>query len=143
MLHRHPVYQKKMLHRHRVYQKRMLHRHRVYVPSAGAGGCAIRSLVGTTAPWEEQVEKDNVKCWPELKILMRNALNMHRERIATCQLTLSPGNDVPLLRLRSRECSTAILYTSRECSTAILYTRRECFTAIVYTYPVLESGDAL
>ena len=36
-----------------VYQKRMLHRHRVYVPSAGAGGCAIRSLVGTTAAWEE------------------------------------------------------------------------------------------
>ena len=44
------------------------HRHRVYVPSAGAGGCAIRSLVGTTAAWEEQVEKDNVKCWNELKI---------------------------------------------------------------------------
>ena len=68
---------------------------------------------------------------------------MHRERIATCQLTLSPGYDVPLLRLRSREWSTAILYTSRECSTANLYTRRECSTAIVYTYPVLEPGDAL
>ena len=74
---------------------------------------------------------------------MRNALNMHGERIATCQLTLSPGYDVPLLRLRSRECSIAILYTSRECSTAILYTRRECSTAIVYTYLVLEPGDAL
>ena len=74
---------------------------------------------------------------------MRNALNMHREGIATCQLTLSLGYDVPLLRLRSRECSTAILYTSRECSTAILYTRRECSSAIVYTYPVLEPGDAL
>ena len=85
---------------------------------------------------------------------MRKALNMHRERIATCQLTLSPGYDVPLLRLRSRECSTAILYTSRECSIAILYTSRECSTAslntsrecstaIVYTYPVLEPGDAL
>ena len=68
---------------------------------------------------------------------------MYRERIAPIQLTLSPGNDVPVLRLRSRECSTAILYTSRECSTAILYTRRECSTAIVYTYPVLEPGDAL
>ena len=68
---------------------------------------------------------------------------MHRERIATCQLTLSPGYDVPLLRLRSRECSTAILYTRRESSTAILYTRRECSTAIVYTYPVLEPGYAL
>ena len=85
---------------------------------------------------------------------MRNKLNMHKERIATCQLTLSPGYDVQLLRLRSRECSTAILYTSNECSTAIrytsrerstaiLYTRRECSTAIVYTYPVLEPGDAL
>ena len=74
---------------------------------------------------------------------MRNALNMDRERIATCQLTLSPGYDVQLLRLRSKECSTAILYTSKECSTAILYTRRECSTAIVYTYPVLEPGDAL
>ena len=85
---------------------------------------------------------------------MRNALNMHRERIATCQLTPSPGYDVPLLRLRSRECSTAILYTSREYSTAILYTRRECSAAIVYTrrecsstlvytYPVLHPGDAL
>ena len=60
---------------------------------------------------------------------MRNALNMHRERIATCQHTLSPGYDVPLLRLRRRECSTAILYT-----------RKECSTAIVYTYPVLEPG---
>ena len=47
------------------------------------------------------------------------------------------------LRLRSRECSTAILYTSRECSTTILYTRRECSTAIVYTNPVLEPGEAL
>ena len=63
---------------------------------------------------------------------MRNALNMHRERIATCQLTLSLVYDVPLLRLRRRECSTAILYT-----------RRECSTAIVNTYPMLESGDAL
>ena len=27
------------------------------------------------------------QCWPELKIGMRNALNMHRERIATCQVT--------------------------------------------------------
>ena len=78
-----------------------------------------------------------------IKNRMRNALNMHRERIATCQLTLSPGYDVPLLCPRSRECSTAILYNSRECSTAILYTRRECSTAIVYTYPVLEPGDAL
>ena len=89
-----------------------------------------------------------------IKNRMRNALNMHRERTATCQLTLSPGYDVPLLRLWSRECPTAILYTSRECSTAILYTsrecstaipytRRECSTAIVYTYPVLEPGDAL
>ena len=83
-----------------------------------------------------------MKCWSE-KNGMRNALNMHRERIATCQLTLSPGYDVPLLRLRSRECSTAILYTSKEYSTAIRYTRRECSTAIVYTYPVLEPGDAL
>ena len=90
----------------------------------------------------------------KIKNRMRNALNMHRERIATCQLTLSPGYDVPLLRLRSRECSTAILYTrresstailytSRECSTAIQYTSRECSTAIVYTYPVLEPGYAL
>ena len=63
---------------------------------------------------------------------MRNALNMLRERIATCQLTLSPGYDVPLLRLRSRECSTAILYSTRKCS-----------TAIVHTYPVLEPGDVL
>ena len=78
-----------------------------------------------------------------IKNRMRNALNMHRERIATCQLTLSPSYDVPLLHLRSRGCSTAIRYTSRECSTAILYTRRECSTAIVYTYPVLEPGDAL
>ena len=70
-------------------------------------------------------------------------MNMHRERIATCQLTLSPGYDVPLLRLRSKECSTTILYTSRECSTAILYTRRECSTAIVYTYTVLEPEDVL
>ena len=79
---------------------------------------------------------------------------MHRERIATCQLTSFACYDVPLLRLRSRdcstvilytsrECSTAIIYTSRECSTAILYTRRECSTAIVYTNPVLEPGDAL
>ena len=68
-----------------------------------------------------------------MKNRMRNALNMHRERIATCQLTLSPGYDVPLLRHRSRECSTAILYTRRECSTAILYTSRECSTAILYT----------
>ena len=68
MLHRHPVYQQRMLYRPPVYQKRMLHRHRVYVPSAGAGGCPIRSLVGTTAAWEEKVEKDNVKCWHELKI---------------------------------------------------------------------------
>ena len=67
MLHRHPVYQYRMLHHHPVYQKRMLHRHRVYVPSAGAGGCAARSLVGTTAAWEEKVEKDSVKCCPELK----------------------------------------------------------------------------
>ena len=36
---------------------------------------------------------------------MRNALNMQRERLATCQLTLSPGYEVQLLRLRSRECS--------------------------------------
>ena len=71
---------------------------------------------------------------------MRNALNMHRERIATCQLTLSPGYDVPLLRLRSRECSTAILYKSRECLTAILYTRRECSTTIVYTNPSAGAG---
>ena len=78
-----------------------------------------------------------------IKNRMRNALNMQRERIATCQLTLTPGYNVPLLRLQSRECATAILYTSRECSTAILYTRRECSTAIVYTYPVLEPGDAL
>ena len=54
---------------------------------------------------------------------MRNALNMYRERIATYQLTLSPGYDGPLLRLRSRERFTAILYTSRECSTAILPTK--------------------
>ena len=115
---------------------------------------------------------------------MRNALKIHKERIATHQLTCLQATmfhsyvsavenapppscipienapptfcipDVPLLRLRSRECSTAILYTSRECSTAILYTsresstailytRRECSTAIVYTYPVLEPGDAL
>ena len=67
-----------------------------------------------------------------MKNRMRNALNMHRERIATCQLTLSPGYDVPILRLRSRECSTAILST-----------RRECSTAIVYTYPALEPWDAL
>ena len=78
-----------------------------------------------------------------MKNRMRNALNMDRERIATCQLTLSPGYHVPLLRLRSRECSTAILYSRRKCSTAILYTRRECSTAIVCTYPVLELGDAL
>ena len=78
-----------------------------------------------------------------IKNRKRNALNMHRERIATCQLTLSTGYDVPLLRLRSRERSTAILYTSRECSTAILYTRRECSSTIVYTYSVLETGDAL
>ena len=51
---------------------------------------------------------------------MRNAFNVHRERIATCQLTLSTGYDVPLLRLWSREYSTAILYTRRECSTAIV-----------------------
>ena len=67
-----------------------------------------------------------------MKSRMRNTLNMHRERIARCQLTLSPSYDVPLLRLRSRECSTSILYTSRQCS-----------TAIVYTYQVLEQGDAL
>ena len=78
-----------------------------------------------------------------IKNRMRNTLNMHRKRIATCQLTLSPGYDVPLLRLRSRECTTAILYTSREYSTTILFTRRECSTAIVCTYPVLEPGDAL
>ena len=89
-----------------------------------------------------------------IKNRMRNALNMHRERIATCQLTLSPVYNVPLLCLRSRECSTAILYTrrefstailytSRKCSTAILYTSRECSTAIVYMYPVLEPGYAL
>ena len=78
-----------------------------------------------------------------IKNRMRNALNMKRERIATCQLTLSPGYDVPLLRLRRKEYSTAILYTSSECSTAILYTRRECSTAIVCTHPVLEPGDAL
>ena len=78
-----------------------------------------------------------------IKNRMQNALNMHRERIDTCQLTMSPGYDAPLLRLRSRERSTAILYTCRECSTAILYTRRECSTAIVYTYPMLEPGDAL
>ena len=48
----------------------------------------------------------------------------------------SPGYDLPLLRLRSRECSTATLYTSRESSTAILYTRRECSTAIVYKISV-------
>ena len=81
------------------------------------------------------------KCWPELKIECET-LEYARERIATSQLTLSPGYDVPLLRLRSRECSTAILYSSRECSTAILYTRRECSTDIAYTYPVLELGDA-
>ena len=67
-----------------------------------------------------------------MKNRMRNALNMHREKIARRQLTPSPGYDVPLLRFRSRECSTSILYTSRQCS-----------TAIVYTYPVLEPGDAL
>ena len=67
-----------------------------------------------------------------IKNQMRNALNIHRERIATCKLTLSPGYDVPLQRVQSRECATAILYTSRECS-----------TAIVYTYQVLEPGDAL
>ena len=66
-----------------------------------------------------------------IKNRMQNAWNIHRERIATRQLTLSPGYDVPLLRLRSRESSTAILYTSRECS-----------TTIVYTYTVLEPGDA-
>ena len=76
-----------------------------------------------------------------IKNRMRNALNMYRERIATCQLTLSPGYNVPLLSLRSRECSTVILCTSRECSTAILYTRTESSTAIVYTNPVLEPGD--
>ena len=74
---------------------------------------------------------------------MWNALNMHRDRIATCQLTPCPGYDVSLLRLRCRECSTAILYTRRECSTAIAYTRREFSTAILYTYPMLEPGDAL
>ena len=74
---------------------------------------------------------------------IRNALNMHRVRIATSQLTLFPGYDVPLIRLQSRECAITILYTSRECSTAILYTSRECSTAIVYTYPVLEPGYAL
>ena len=68
MLHRHPEYQQRMLHRHPVYQKKMLHRHRAYVPSAGAGGSAIRCLVGTTAAWEEEVEKDNVKWCRELKI---------------------------------------------------------------------------
>ena len=104
-----------------------------------------------------------MKCWPELK--MECETHSHRERLATGQLTLSPCYDVPLLRLRSRECSTAILYTSRECSTAILYTsrecstailytsrerstailytRRKCSTAIVYTYPVLEPGETL
>ena len=56
---------------------------------------------------------------------------------------MCPGYDVPLQRLRGRECSTAILYTSRECSTAILYTRRECSTAIVYTYTMLEPEDVL
>ena len=49
-----------------------------------------------------------------IKNRMRNALNMYRKRIGTCQLTLSPGYDVPLLRLRSRQCSTAILLTSRD-----------------------------
>ena len=142
-----------MLHRHTVYQKRMLHRHRVYVPSAGAGGCAIRSLVGRGMRYKKsgmhyscmgRVSREGqCEMLSLIKHGMRNALNMHRERIATCQLTLSLGYDVPLLRLWSRECSTAILYTSRECSTAILYTRRECSTAIVYTYPVLEPGDAL
>ena len=45
---------------------------------------------------------------------MRNALNIYttgRERIVTCQLTLSPGYDLPFLRVRSRECSTHILYS--------------------------------
>ena len=114
------------------YQKRMLHRHRVYVPRAGADGCAIRvsgrhySCVGRVS------REGQCEMLARIKNGMRNALNMQRERIATCQLTLSPGYEVPLLRLRSRECSTAFLYT-----------RRECSTAIVYTYPVLEPGDEL
>ena len=54
--------------------------------------------------WEGQCD---MLAW--MKNRMRNALNMHRESIATCQLTLSPGYHVPLLRLRSRECSTAVL----------------------------------
>ena len=66
-----------------------------------------------------------------IKNQMRNALRMHRERIATYRLTLSSGYDVPLLRLGSQECSTAILYT-----------RRECSTAIMYRYPVVEPRDA-
>ena len=56
--------------------------------------------------------EDNVKCWP-VKYGMRNALNIYttgRERIVKCQLT-SPGYDLPLLRVLSRECSTHILYT--------------------------------
>ena len=142
-----------MLHRHPVYQKRMLHRHRVYVPSAGAGGCAIRSLVGRGMRYKKsgrhyscmgRVSREGqCEMWSSIKNGMRNALNIHRERIPTRQLTPSPGYDVPLLRLRSRECFTAILYTSRECSTAIRYTRRECSSTIVYTYPVLHPGYAL
>ena len=133
-----------MLHRHPEYKKRMLHRHRVFEPSAEAGGCAIRSLESTTAAWAEKVERDDVKCWPEIKIDGKtHCICMHRERLAICQLTPSPRYNLQLLHLRSRECSTAILYTSRECSTAILYTGRECSTAIVYKYPVLKPGDAL
>ena len=54
---------------------------------------------------------------------MENALNMYTtggERIVTCQLTPSPGYNLPLLRVQTRECSTHILYT----------------------YPALEPSDA-
>ena len=129
-----------MLHRHPVYQKRMLHRHRVYVPSAGAGGCAKTSLAGTTAAWEEEVEKNNVKCCPELKI------ECETHRICIGKESHMSTHTVSRLRCSTPtcpECSTAILYTSRECSTTNLYTLRECSTAIVYAYPVLALGDAL
>ena len=70
---------------------------------------------------------------------MRNALNMHREKIATCQLTRLQATMFHSHISRA----TAILYTRRECSIAILYTSSKCSTTIVYTYPVLEPGDAL
>ena len=83
----------------------------------------MRSLVGTAAG--RDTEKDDVKAG-RIKSGMRNALNIYyttgtcRESIVTCQLTPSPGYDLPLLRVRSRECSTHI----------------------VYTYPALEASDA-